>query len=647
MVPMMLRGIAVIIAVAAVIDPAVRSARRTRPLLSVVAVDSVRDRALLSQVTRALDARYTIVRAPLGVAAGTVLVGDRPPADVARSSAPYASPVVVVSHLASGPSVAMTRVSAPSRVMLDTRVTVAAHILTHEFSAARDAVTRDAVAPNAVSREVDVELVYAGTVVARTRVTSARDTTFPVALTFVPTVARPAVLQLRAFVAGSVDTVRHDVLVDVRAARWSVLFFDRRPSWISTFVRRALERDARFAVTSRIVTSTNVSRETGVPPMGLDAIAAAERFDAVVIGAPEALTARDVDGLTTLLRARGASVLLLPDHASAGPANSSFDAMMDFGGWRSSIGTPVRRTPADVIGPRGGARDSVHLRGMVVGVPTRLPARAEVLAVLADGAGGSAGRGAAQPVIWRQPVGPGWLYVSGAFDAWRYRDPAQSTFDATWRDLVDEAAGARQQALELEVAPTLLQPREAWTVLATARDGARAAGRELSLGVVAGAGEAADHDADKGADHDADKGADHDAGSGAGSGAGKGAGKGADRRTSVPVQVLGDRAPAVAGDYVIVATQGTDTVRQAVHVATTVARDAADDPALMAAWAAAHGGRQIPRNRVASLGAVLDDVLHPSPRMVTWHPMRSPWWIVPFALALAAEWWMRRRRGLA
>jgi len=608
MVPMMLRGIALIIAVAAVIDPAVRSARRTRPLLSVVAVDSVRDRTLLSQVTRALDARYTIVRAPLGVAAGTVLVGDRPPADVARSSAPYASPVVVVSHLASGPSVAMTRVSAPSRVMLDTRVTVAAHILTHEFSAAR---------------EVDVELVYAGTVVAHTRVTSARDTTFPVALTFVPTVARPAVLQLRAFVAGSVDTVRHDVLVDVRAARWSVLFFDRRPSWISTFVRRALERDARFAVTSRIVTSTNLSRETGVPPMGLDAIAAAERFDAVVIGAPEALTARDVDGLTTLLRARGASVLLLPDHASAGPANSSFDAMMDFGGWRSSIGTPVRRTPADVIGPRGGARDSVHLRGMVVGLPTRLPARAEVLAVLADGAGGSAGRSAAQPVIWRQPVGPGWLYVSGAFDAWRYRDPAQSTFDATWRDLVDEAAGARQQALELEVAPTLLQPREAWTVLATARDGARAAGRELSLGVVAGAGEAA------------------------GGGAGGGTGKGADKRTSVPVQVLGDRAPAVAGDYVIVAAQGTDTVRQAVHIATTVARDAADDPALMAAWAAAHGGRQIPRNRVASLGAVLDDVLHPSPRMVTWHPMRSPWWVVPFALALAAEWWMRRRRGLA
>jgi hypothetical protein len=27
------------------------------------------------------------------------------------------------------------------------------------------------------------------------------------------------------------------------------------------------------------------------------------------------------------------------------------------------------------------------------------------------------------------------------------------------------------------------------------------------------------------------------------------------------------------------------------------------------------------------------------------HPMRSPWWIVPFGLALGGEWWLRRRRG--
>jgi hypothetical protein len=28
------------------------------------------------------------------------------------------------------------------------------------------------------------------------------------------------------------------------------------------------------------------------------------------------------------------------------------------------------------------------------------------------------------------------------------------------------------------------------------------------------------------------------------------------------------------------------------------------------------------------------------------HPMRSPWWILPFAACLGVEWWDRRRRGL-
>ncbi len=27
------------------------------------------------------------------------------------------------------------------------------------------------------------------------------------------------------------------------------------------------------------------------------------------------------------------------------------------------------------------------------------------------------------------------------------------------------------------------------------------------------------------------------------------------------------------------------------------------------------------------------------------HPFRSPWWVIPFSLALAGEWWLRRARG--
>jgi hypothetical protein len=33
-------------------------------------------------------------------------------------------------------------------------------------------------------------------------------------------------------------------------------------------------------------------------------------------------------------------------------------------------------------------------------------------------------------------------------------------------------------------------------------------------------------------------------------------------------------------------------------------------------------------------------------RIVSVHPMRKPWWILPFAACLSAEWWLRRRDGL-
>jgi hypothetical protein len=33
-------------------------------------------------------------------------------------------------------------------------------------------------------------------------------------------------------------------------------------------------------------------------------------------------------------------------------------------------------------------------------------------------------------------------------------------------------------------------------------------------------------------------------------------------------------------------------------------------------------------------------------RVVSVYPMRTPWWILPFAACLSAEWWLRRRDGL-
>ena len=586
MMPRLLRVVALLIVIAAIMDPGITTSRRVRPVVSVVGVDPARDSALIAQVTGVLDERYTIVHAPLASAAGTVVIGDRV-SDAAMSSA---APAFTVTSVRNGPAVSLRRVEAPLHVMLDARVPVTVSLAVRGMTSASP-------------RDLHIELLHGGIVQSSAHARASRDSALDARLTFIPASAGPAMLTIRAFVAGAPDTVRHGLLVDVRANRWSVLFFDRRPSWISTFVRRALERDPRFAVTSRIVTSTNVSRQTGSAPEALDAIAAAGAFDAVVIGSPEALTARDVNGVSTLLRSRGASVLVLPDH----PANSSANALFGFGGWRM---TP-RRVAASVVSEMAGqtaasAVDAIRLKGLSIGTPARLPAASRVIAVVRDST-------RTLPVIWQTPIGLGQLYVSGAFDAWRFRDTSQSTFDATWRDLVDEAASAHQPPLDLQVTPRLILPRGAFSVAVRPRDSLNVAPVVLSLRALRGIG---------------------------------------DDATTTPITTTARRggvesvvrAPLDTGVYEVLAVQGADSARTSIRVAAAIARDADNDAALLTAWTASRAGRVVSRDSIASLPNLLDSTLKPVSSLTEWHPMRSPWWIVPLALVLAAEWGIRRLR---
>ena len=116
-----LRGVAVAIAIAAAIDPAITSTRRTRPLIAVVAADAIGDSGLVTRVRRELDASFTVVPAALDVAAGTVLIGDRVPDRLREGDAPV---VAVASRDAAEPSVRLRRVVAPARAALDARIAV-------------------------------------------------------------------------------------------------------------------------------------------------------------------------------------------------------------------------------------------------------------------------------------------------------------------------------------------------------------------------------------------------------------------------------------------------------------------------------------------------------------------------------------------
>ena len=57
-------------------------------------------------------------------------------------------------------------------------------------------------------------------------------------------------------------------------------------------------------------------------------------------------------------------------------------------------------------------------------------------------------------------------------------------------------------------------------------------------------------------------------------------------------------------------------------------------------------GIDVPPDRVTELERFVGErVTGPRTTQIR-HPMRSTWWILPFALCLSAEWWLRRRQGL-
>jgi hypothetical protein len=105
-----------------------------------------------------------------------------------------------------------------------------------------------------------------------------------------------------------------------------VLFYEPRPSWIATFVRRAIEADQRFVVSGLDYPSRGIRIVSGDAP-SLDRTAL-RAFSAVVVGGLDRLTVSDRDRLDWFVRERGGSLVLLPD---ARPGIAPLDRVV---GWR-------------------------------------------------------------------------------------------------------------------------------------------------------------------------------------------------------------------------------------------------------------------------------------------------------------------------
>ncbi len=532
---------------------------------------------------------FTVVRAPIAAAAATVIVGERLP----TQSTELASPAFSVFDDANNVTVSVDAVRAPSAAPPNARVPIA---VSARVSGAR-------------GRTLDVTLRANGLVVDRVTKTIATDDEHTSAtLTFVPTASGAAPLRVQAMVSGGKDSAMTDIVVDVRQTRIPVLFFDPRPSWMSTFVRRAIERDPRFVLTSRIVTSRNLSTDAGRPPDRLGDATALAAFDAVVVGAPDALVESDVAGLDAYLRRRGGGVILLFDQRAPGP----YERLTNSGVWAVS-------TDSAVVPIGTTAADTAALRASEVMWPLRLPTNAHVIARTSVNAKHTASDVAA---VWRTSVGAGRLVINGALDAWRFRD--RSGFDGFWRALIAETAESSPPAVAVQLSNATARPGEQIDVRAIIRDAALQesnAGRPVQTSVT---GSLTSSEA-----------------------------------TTEPttfrlwpndgVGALRGvvRAPDKPGVYQAIVSADGMTATTPMVVIANASHPTADDRDLVAAWTASRGGRALPASRLGDLPAELRRVIRPTPRRETWYPMRSAWWIVPFAFLLSAEWWLRRRSGLA
>jgi hypothetical protein len=66
----------------------------------------------------------------------------------------------------------------------------------------------------------------------------------------------------------------------------------------------------------------------------------------------------------------------------------------------------------------------------------------------------------------------------------------------------------------------------------------------------------------------------------------------------------------------------------------------------LATLSASHGGIDVAPSNRAAVERFIRRTAVPAATRVTVRPMRSPWWLLPFAACVSGDWYARRRRGL-
>ena len=567
------RLVAIAIAVAAAVDPSIAIDAATRPRIAVVVQDAHAPDAarVRDDLLRELGADHDVVPRVVSDAAAAIVIGDRYPGD----PVPDSMPVMTVSIPQPSDGVRIVRVAAPREVPPATRIRVDV----------------DVDAPGARGRTTELRARVGGidssTVSHRW---TKPDERWRASLEVVPVGEPPFVVRVSAttpVAAGAPASSTADVIVRRRTTPIAVEFADARPSWASTFVRRALEADPRFRVESVNGESRGITTTTrGAAPLD---DAQLNRFDAVVLGGLDRLTVNDVAGVERYIRERGGAVVVLPDQrVDRGPVRPLLPDFTE----------RLLERPAALVSPSGGA----VLRASELLIASTLAAGASVVMRTPAEEG--------EAVVVTIPFAVGRMLVSGAMDAWRYRATDGGAFDRFWQSTIAGLALATPPAIDVEVTPAVLRPRDAASVTVRVRNREPAAvaasfgGRPVRLvpeaerGVYSGrltAGETAN-------------------------------------LTTLEVQALddhGERELAVLSVPIVVDAQAP-----------------ARDEAPLSLLSASHHGLDVAPGRTREIVDALRQSVHPARATVHPHPMRSPWWLVPFVACLSIEWWQRRRGGL-
>lgn len=569
-----LRAVALLIAVAGVIDPAI-AVDRTHPVrVEFRAGPSPWTRSVRDRLIRDLGA--SIAAADGEPPDAVVLVDSRDSLTV-----PDAASVSIVARVPPGArNVRLIRAVSPGTVLVGQEAVFSA-----EFEAIGMAGQSSAIA---------LEQHAVPLAATEHRWTSPRER-FTASLPYVPPMAGISRMTLRARpLAGEATDEDNaaDVPLVASARTLRVAVYEPRPSWAAGFVRRALESDPVF-VTSSLVRPSRGPVVTAGPRLRSLSSDVLASYDAILIGAPEDLSGAEVAALTTFCEVRGGAVVFLPDRRPSGPyaqvvSLSGFEELL--------IEKPVALTGEGPVG----------VSASEFSVPRGLGPGADVVASLSQPS--------ARPVIVSLPRGRGRVVFSGALDAWRFRAAGadEAAFARFWTGIVANLASSSPARVSISVNPAVAAPGDRLIVRVTVDSfAARGEGPGVSASLVAADGS----------------------------------------EQFVRLWPLaeagvfeGEAVASWAGEYDARATAGGDTADTPMIVADDVRHPPAYDEDDWRVIAAATGGVVVDATDLAPLQRHLRGLARrEAPRTI--HPMRSGWWVVPFAGALCLEWAVRRRRG--